>query len=538
MQKYSADVVIAGAGLAGLTTAIELIEQGKSVILLDRDSESNLGGLAKKSFGGILLAGTPHQKKTKIPDSPELAYNDWVRYGELENAEELILKWVRFYTENNIPYIFEWLDEKKVGFLPLVNWPERGMHIPGNSVPRWHITWGTGLEIINRVVDFLENHEKRQRLQIFYRHKVERLNSKGGAVTGFSGIIDENRARKFKAEGEAVVIASGGICGDLKMVKKHWDDDLPPAPKQLVNGGHRFGDGTLHKAAEKAGARLTNLNRHWHYAAGISHPEPAKENDGLSLVPPRGALWVNARGEKIGPAPLVGYTDTRYLVENILKEPGGYSWQIMNRKIAEKELAVSGSQYMTAFTQKKKLKMILSVLFGNKELVNRLLTESEDFIAADSLSELVNKMNTLEKRYRVDYDTLAEAVEQFDADMHLGEKYITSEQKRRIHAFRTYRGDKLRMTKFQPLLDKKAGPLIAVREFILTRKSLGGIRTDLNCRVLNDKDEPVENLFAVGEAAGFGGGGIHGKRSLEGTFLGGCILTGRMAANYINGGNP
>jgi predicted oxidoreductase len=275
----------------------------------------------------------------------------------------------------------------------------------------------------------------------------------------------------------------------------------------------------------------------WHYPAGVHKPGNRRPNDGISLVPPRSALWMNAKGERIGPTPLVSYTDTRFLVEQICKQPGQYSWQILNRTIALKELGVSGCDYMTAFRHKKKLLLAKHLLFGNKDLVDRLIAECpDDIVVADSIGELVDKMNERSLHgCTVDRKTLEDAIKEYDDQIDRGPGYYNDEQLRRITVYMNYRGDKVRTCNFQKILDPRAMPLIAIREFILSRKSLGGIQTDLQCRVLKPDGTPIEGLFAVGESAGFGGGGIHGLGSLEGTFLGGCVLTGRVAGRAIAG---
>ncbi len=530
---YIADVIIAGGGLAGIVTAYEIIDtSNKKVILLEKGNEKNFGGLAKESFGGIHLIDTPHQKKMRIKDNPELAYEDWLTYAKFGPQDHLPNEWAKFYCQNSLKYIYEFLDQKKVKFLPIVNWPERGVFLPGNSVPRWHITWGTGYEIIFRLLNALNGHRNRKNLEIYFEHEVSGIEIQNKKAVGVFG-------PNYEAKASQIVIASGGICGgDLTNVRKNWSKELGPEPKILLNGSHEFADGLLHDEVKRIGGNVTHLDRQWHYAAGIHHPAKKRPFDGLSLVPPRSALWMNAKGERIGPVPLVGYTDTKFLVENILRQPGQYSWQIMNRKIALKELAVSGCDYMKAFRFKSKLMLLKHLLFGNKELVDRLISECpDDLVVANTLPELVEKMNTKGiDGLKVDLKIIEHAIKNYDAQIDRGEAYHNDDQLRRLANFRSNKGDRIRICKYQKILDKNAGPLIAIREFILSRKSLGGIQTDLNCRVLRADGTYIDGLFAVGEAAGFGGGGIHGKGSLEGTFLGSCILTGRVAGKFITKG--
>ena len=534
--KYDADVVIVGGGLAGLATAHELLDRGLRVLILDRDSEDRLGGLAKRSFGGVMFVDTPHQRKLGINDTPNLAWADWQSFADFGIDDELPRLWARTYVERSTELIFDWLTGHGIEFLPVVNWAERGLFRPGNSVPRWHIAWGTGYAIIESIVAALENHPRRNKLEIAFGHRVDQILIDAGRVTGCAGTT-ENEERDFEAQADHVVLASGGICGgDLSKVKANWYKPWGQPPSTLLNGSHRFADGMLHDEAARHGAALTHLDKQWHYAAGVHSSEAESPNDGISLVPPRSALWLDARGRRFGPVPLMGYSDTRWLVEQICRTPEQYSWQVLNWKIAIKELAVSGCDYMTAFRHKRKLQLLKQVIFGNKELAQRLIDESEDFVTADSLPELMDKMEQLSLAgVSIDRDGMEADIRAYDEQIARGPRFFNDEQLRRIANFRQYKGDRLRTCAFQAIDDPKARPLIAIREFILSRKSLGGLQTDLESRVLDNSGEPIPGLYAVGETAGFGGGGIHGKGSLEGTFLGSCVLTGRLCGRAIGG---
>ncbi|MBF0101733.1 MAG: FAD-binding protein [Desulfobacterales bacterium] len=534
---YETDVIIIGCGLAGLVTALELIDQKKRVIILERDEPQNAGGLAKVSFGGILMVNTPLQKRGRIHDHIDLALADWFRVAQFQNQDVWPKKWAEAYVHLSCEYMYHWLVNRSVQFLPVVNWPERGLFQAHNSVPRWHIVWGTGHRLIELILKQISQHPNRSYLSIHYGHKVTQFTVTNGIVNGCCGVLEKNTAISFSATAGVVVVASGGYCGgDLTKVKTNWYKDWGNPPDNLLNGSHRFADGLLHDQVMDIGGNLTHMDKQWHYAAGIHHPKPEFVNQGLSLVPPRSALWVNALGERIGPVPLVAYTDTRYLVEQICKQPGKYSWQVMNWKIAIRELAVSGCDYMTAFRYRKPFRMLWELLFGNRELVSRLMKESKDIIIAHDVDTLVSRMNQGEPELKVDSIVLKKEIKDYDDRIKRGSAYMNDYQLLRIADFRKYRGDRLRVCSFQPIDDPKARPLIAIRECILSRKSLGGIQTDLSCRVLDRKGKVISGLFAVGEAAGFGGGGIHGVGSLEGTFLGSCILTGRLAAKAISKG--
>ncbi len=530
------EVVIAGGGLAGLATALELLDHGRDVLILERDREDLLGGLAKRSFGGVMFVDTPHQRKLGIRDSPELALADWLSFADFGDADRWPRRWAETYVERVTPLVFDWLKARGVSFLPLVNWAERGLFRPGNSVPRWHIAWGTGFGIVEALTAALERHPRRDRLEIRCGRRVERLLVEAGQVVGCAGVLEAGGA-DFEVRAEHVVLASGGICGgDLGRVRREWYAPWGEPPATLLNGSHRFADGLLHDAAAAHGAALTHLDLQWHYAAGIRRREPESAGEGISLVPPRSALWLDARGRRFGPVPLMGYTDTRFVVETICRTPWKYSWQVLNWRIAIRELAVSGADYMTAFRHRRKLELVRQVLFGNPKLVRRLIEESEDVVVADSLEELMERMDELSVAgARLDRTGMAADIRAYDDQIARGPRYFNDDQLRRIAAFRSYRGDRIRTCRFQRIDEEKARPLIAIREHILSRKSLGGLMTDLEGRVLASRGEPIPGLYAVGETAGFGGGGIHGKGSLEGTFLGACVLTGRLAARSIAG---
>ncbi|MEO8773079.1 MAG: FAD-binding protein [Gelidibacter sp.] len=536
MTIHAYENIIVGGGLAGISAAIELLDNHKKVLIIERDIEENFGGLAKKSFGGILFSGTPLQKRAGIKDSPALLFEDWMRYGAFTETDNLGAQWAKFYSEHSVSIIYNWLIAKKVDFLPVVNWPERGMDVKGNSVPRWHITWGTGYDLTNKVVKHLLNHPNKDNLEVKFEHNVNSILIENKKAIGVE-VIDESTQEKLSITSENVIIASGGITGgDLKLVKKNWLPNYGTPPNTLLNGSHKYADGAIHLDLEQQGIPSTNLNRQWHYAAGIPTPVPeeGKYRDGLSLVPPRSAIWVDASGKRFDP-PLVPYTDTSYFVEKILKTKEQYSWSIMNWKIAIKELAISGSEYMIAFRNRDRLRKIKEVLFGNKALINRLIEESGHFVVADTLAELVTKMNQQSDANEVDLEIIKKDIQSYDDEIDRGKSYFNDEQLRRLVNFRLYRGDKIRTSKFQKILDPKAGPLIAVKQYILSRKSLGGIPTNLQSQVIDKDGQIISGLYAVGESAGFGGGGIHGTRSLEGTFLGSCILTGRVAGAHISG---
>lgn len=536
MREDRSDVLIIGGGIAGIATALDLLDGGKSVLLLDRDRESAFGGLARESFGGMFFVDSPEQRRQGIRDAVDLARRDWFSFAEFGAEDHWPKAWAEAYVQRCTADVHRWVRGFGVSFLPVVNWVERGEFRPGNSVPRFHVAWGTGTGITDALIAALRGHRNAGRLTLRFNRRVERLVTRGGRIDGAAG-VDEESGAPFEVRAEQVVVAAGGINGDLDRVRQNWHRDWRTPPAELLNGSHQFADGRLHDAVAAAGGVLTHLDKMWNYAAGVHHPRPRKPNHGLSLVPPRSALWLNWRGERIGPQPLVSGFDTRRLVADICAQERQYSWQLMNMRIALKELAISGAEHNPSIREKRRFGFLRDILFGNRWLVQEMLTNCRDFVTAATLPELVEKMNALQGDQAVRLDLVADAVAQYDATIARGPSLMNDEQLRRIAALRQYRGDRIRLCKFQPINDAKALPLIAVREFIISRKSLGGIMTDLQSRVLDAAGQPVEGLYAVGEAAGFGGGGVHGLRALEGTFLGGCILSGRIAAAAIDGRN-
>jgi len=531
---YEAEIVVIGGGLAGMVAALELLDAGKSVVLLDRAPRDRFGGLARWSFGGIFFVDSPEQRKNGIKDSVDLAMRDWVRYGELDPNDVWPYRWAEAYVNRCTEEVRGWLAERDVSLFRAVNWTERGYFVPGNSVPRFHIVWGTGEGIVLALIPRLEEHEKAGRLRLHFDHSVESLTQEAGTVVGCQGT---NGAGTFEARGDAVVIAAGGIAGNHDKVRSVWPrDEWGEPPELMLNGAMAEVDGRLMNLAEDLGANITHLEKMWNYAAGVRHWEPLFPNHGLSLVPAKSPLWMNYQGRRFVDPPLVGSFDTLLLIDRICRENKKYSWQVMNRRIANKEFAVSGAEFNPAVREKNLIAFIVRLLRGNGEQVQEFIDHCPDFVTAGSVPELAGKMNALAGTNDVDPQLLEREIADYDANIERGTKLQNDDQLRRIAHCRQYLGDRLRTCKNAKIVDPKSMPLIAIRTQILTRKSLGGIQVDLDAKVLDKEGTPIPNLFAVGEACGFGGGGMHGKRALEGTFLGGCVYSGRVAARAINTG--
>lgn len=531
-NEYQCDTVIIGGGIAGITSAIELLNKNQYVIVVDRDKKNNFGGLAKESFGGMFMVNTPEQRRGRIKDSPDLALQDWLNTAEFEPNDRLPRAWAETYVHESVELIYNWLKEKGIGFFPIVHWVERGLFTPGNSVPRFHMVWGTGHGLIETLIGHLSTHPNANKLTLLFEHRVDDIINEHNIIKGCKGVSEPDN-KTFAIKAENTIVATGGINGCMKKVREHWDKEWGTPPKKILNGSHHFANGLLHDSVESHGGMITHLNKQWNYAAGVHHPNPKRPNHGLSLVPCPSALWINNRGKRIGPEPMVTGFDTHRLVTQVCQQPGQFSWQVLNWKIAVKELAVSGSDYNDSIKNKNLIAFLKMALFGNKPLVEDLTNNCKDFVVANSIEELAEKMNELNESNDINPGTLRSTVDRYDNIIKSARSYHNDDQIRRITQLRQYRGNKVRTCKFQSIDDSRYRPLIAIREFILSRKSLGGIQTNLQSQVLNTRGEIIPGLYATGEAAGFGGGGIHGKRTLEGTFLGGCILTARKSAKAI-----
>lgn len=541
MSRNSAfDVAIIGGGLAGICAALELLDHGLNVAIIDRDSAQNFGGLASNSLGGMTLVNTPVQRRNRIHDSPEIALRDWHSFARFSENDTWPKKWAELYVNRSVDDIYNWLKPKGIKFFPIPHWVERGEFGDGNSLPRYHIIWGTGQHLMRTLITELRQHTNATQLTCLFDHRVESLVLKNQAIFGVQG-SHEKTGQAFEIEAPVVLVASGGINGDISRVKREWDRSWGKPPEHILNGAHKYADGTIHDAVEKISGKVTNLHQMWNYAAGIHHPDPQVPKEGLSLIPPKSALWLDATGKRFGPVPLVTGFDTHRICKRIACDPYAYSWQVMNWKIALKEIAVSGAESNPAIRDRKILQLAREIFFGNHRLLDYLVAECEDVVVADSLEDLVEKMNHLNANSQtmgkgvVDLTTIEQSIRRYDEQIDLGKEFHNDDQLRRIAQVRNWRGDRSRTCKFEKILQKKSMPLVAFREFIVSRKSMGGIQTDLESRVLADSGSPIPGLYAAGEAAGFGGGGINGLKSLEGTFISNCILNARMAVRSITG---
>ncbi|MGO4597622.1 FAD-binding dehydrogenase [Terrabacter sp. 2RAF25] len=542
-----ADVVVVGAGLAGLVATAELAERGKRVVLVDQEGEQSLGGQAFWSFGGLFLVDSPEQRRMGIRDSLELATQDWMGSAQFDRDEDFWpRKWAEAYLHFAAGEKRSWLHEQGHRLFPVVGWAERGdgrADGHGNSVPRFHITWGTGPGIVAPFERRVRAAVAGGLVTLAFRHRVDDLVVSGGTVTGVRGSLlapdgaDRGRPSSreevgdFEITAQAVVVTSGGIGGDHDLVRRAWPERLGTPPARMVAGVPAHVDGRMLGITQQAGGNVINPDRMWHYTEGLRNWDPVWHNHGIRILPGPSSLWLDARGRRF-PAPFFPGFDTLGTLGHILRTGYDYSWFVLTQKIIEKEFALSGSEQNPDLTGKDVRQVLGRARSGAPAPVDAFMRKGEDFVVARTLEELVRGMNALTGDDLIDLESLRRTI--VARDNEIDNDFTKDAQITAVRGARNYRGDKLiRVASPHRLLDPKAGPLVAVRLNILTRKTLGGLETDLAGRVLRPGGEPLPGIYAAGEVAGFGGGGMHGYNSLEGTFLGGCLFSGRTAGRSV-----
>ena len=547
-MPVEADAIIIGAGLSGLVAAAELVAAGKRVTILEQEPEASFGGQAWWSFGGLFLIDSPEQRRMGIKDSFELARQDWFGSAGFDRPED---NWPRQWAEAYLQFAAtekrSWLKERGVSFFPVVGWAERGGYGAnghGNSVPRFHITWGTGPGVVAPFERIVREGVEKGLVTLRFRHRVDGLVTRAGAVVGARGVIlaadsagrgaPSNRdvTGDFEFEAGAVIVTSGGIGGNHDQVRTQWPARLGEPPKHMLSGVPAHVDGRMLGISEQAGANLINGDRMWHYVEGITNFDPVWASHGIRILPGPSSLWLDATGKRL-PVPLFPGFDTLGTLEYLQTTGHDHSWFILTQKIIEKEFALSGSEQNPDLTGKSVRELLRQRLGkGATEPVEAFKEKGADFVVADTLEKLFEGMRALSPEVEIDFDRVRLEVE--GRDRELDNPFSKDSQINAIRQARHYRGDRLiRVAPPHKLEDPSAGPLIAVKLHVLTRKSLGGIETNLSGQALDASGSPIPGLFAAGEASGFGGGGVHGYRSLEGTFLGGCIFSGRTAGRAV-----
>ncbi|MEK2474588.1 FAD-binding dehydrogenase [Streptomyces noursei] len=544
-----ADVIVVGAGLAGLVATYELTRAGRRVLVVDQESEANLGGQAFWSLGGLFLVDSPEQRRAGIKDSPELALSDWLDSAGFDRDREdhWPRQWAQAYVDFAAGEKRRYLYDLGLRLTPTVGWAERGAGLAtghGNSVPRFHLTWGTGPEVVRVFAEPVRAAAERGLVVFRHRHRVDELIVEDGAAVGVRGTTlapsdlprgvasAREAAGEFAFRAQAVVVTSGGIGGNQELVRGNWPvDRLGPAPTSMITGVPAYVDGRMLQITERAGGSLVNRDRMWHYTEGIKNWDPIWPDHAIRIIPGPSSLWLDATGRRL-PAPLFPGHDTLATLRHIVHTGHDHTWFLLTRSIVEKEFALSGSEQNPDITGKDLKLALARVKKGAPGPVQAFLDRGEDFVVRRTLRELVAGMNALEPSTPLDYATVEREV--VARDRAVAHPYSKDLQLMAVRNAREYWPDKLtRVARPHRLLDPAHGPLIAVRLHLLTRKTLGGLETTLDSQVVRPDGTPFDGLYAAGEVAGFGGGGVHGYNALEGTFLGGCIFSGRAAGRAL-----
>jgi len=543
------DVIVVGAGLAGLVAAAEVADAGRRVIMVDQEPEGSLGGQAFWSLGGLFMVDTPEQRLMGVRDSLDLALQDWFGSAQFDRPEDY---WPRRWAEAYVNFAAgekrAWLRQMGHRMFPVVGWAERGdgrADGHGNSVPRFHLTWGTGPGVMAPFERRVREHVAAGLVELRFRHRVDALLTTDGAVTGAAGKVLEPsgiergqpssrvEVADFELTAQAVIVTSGGIGGSPDLVRRAWPARLGPPPRRMVAGVPSYVDGRMLGITAGIGGRIINPDRMWHYTEGLHNWDPIWADHGIRILPGPSSLWLDATGSRL-PAPYFPGFDTLGTLRHLLSIGYDYSWFVLTQKVLEKEFALSGSEQNPDLTGKDVRLLLQRIRSGAPGPVEAFKQHGEDFVVAANLRDLAAGMNLLTELPLINADALARTVAARDRE--LDNQFSKDAQVTAILGARRYRGDRLwRTATPHKLLDPRAGPLIAVRLSIPTRKTLGGLETDLRGRVLTVRGEALPGLYAAGEVSGFGGGGMHGYNALEGTFLGGCLFSGRIAGRAAAG---
>jgi predicted oxidoreductase len=546
------DAIVVGAGLAGLVATYELTRAGKQVLVLDQENRNNLGGQAFWSLGGLFLVDSPEQRRLGIKDSYELALQDWLGTAQFDREREdhWPRQWAAAYVRFAAGEKRQYLHDLGLRITPVVGWAERGTGLAsghGNSVPRFHLTWGTGPEVVRIFAEPVLAAERRGLVRFAFRHQVDDLVVEDGAVVGVRGSVleptDLERGKassrvtvgQFEERAPAVLVSSGGIGHNHDLIRRNWPAQrLGPCPATMIAGVPAYVDGRMLEISERAGANLVNRDRMWHYTEGIVNWDPIWPNHAIRIIPGPSSMWFDATGRRMPPPNFPGF-DTNTTMRAILATGYDYSWFVLTQTIIEKEFALSGSEQNPDVTGKDlKLTLKSRVAKGAPGPVEAFKKHGVDFVVADTLRDLVDGMNKIARGPQLEHDTIERQI--VERDREVGNKYSKDMQLMAMLNARQYLGDRVaRVAKLHRILDPAHGPLIAVRLNVLTRKTLGGLETNLDSQVIRPDGMPFPGLYAAGEVAGFGGGGVHGYNALEGTFLGGCIFSGRAAGRAMAG---
>ncbi|SCE37730.1 hypothetical protein GA0115246_116027 [Streptomyces sp. SolWspMP-sol7th] len=431
-MAYDADVIVIGGGLAGLAATAELADAGRKVILLDQEPEQSLGGQAHWSFGGLFLVDSPEQRRLRIRDSRALALQDWMGTAGFDREEDL---WPRRWAEAYVDFAAgekrAWLHRMGVRLFPVVGWAERGGYDAGghgNSVPRFHITWGTGPGLLAPFVRRVREAAARGLVEFRFRHRVTGLGRSAGSVDTVSGEILEPSgvARgtassrtvtgSFELRAQAVIVTTGGIGGNHDLVRAAWPARLGTPPEKLLSGVPAHVDGLMLKVAGDAGGHLINGDRMWHYTEGIQNWNPIWARHGIRILPGPSSLWLDAEGRRL-PVPLFPGFDTLGTLDHIMSTGHGYTWFVLNQRIIGKEFTLSGSEQNPDLTGKSVRGVVERARAAVPGPVKAFMDHGADFVVEKDLGALVRGMNALTDKPLIEEEALRRVLVERDREI-------------------------------------------------------------------------------------------------------------------------
>ena len=469
-KKIETDIAIIGSGGAGMAAGIEARDKGARAIAFEMAPEP--GGTAIISGGGCMIVGSPLQKENGVEDTPDLAFDDWLKWGG-SSVDEV---WARYYIEHSLHDLYFWAEGLGV------KWADVGMR-EGNSVMRWTRSERNGLGLMTHLIEAFRGRGG----EIVANTKATRIKLEGDRVTGIEATNPETGER-VEVTSRAVVVATGGFNSNLEMVLEARPD---LRNSRIMEGSGPGSTGSGHKLVREAGGYLTHLDHIWFYVYATPDYRDPGQKRGLVFRHVPGYIWVNQQGRRFHNEALSGGNTASPAL--MAQEPR-HAWAIADTAMMT-EMEVADPYY------REGSRII-------REKVEELLANSPFIKKADSLAELAELID-------VEAPTFEGTVERYNKAMECG-----LEEEPEF-------GKPLDSSK---LFDTP--PYYAIQIFPLARKNFGGIKTDIRCRVLDKHFEPIEGLFAAGEAAGMAGGHINGGAGLEGTMLGPSIFSGRVAGGW------
>jgi len=464
------DVAIIGGGGAGIPAAIEVARAGGKCVVLEQANEC--GGTAAMSGGGCCIVGTPLQKAQGIEDTPDIAFEDCVKWGG-GAADEV---WARYYLEHTLHDLYHWAESCGAKWIDMKSQE-------GNRVLRWHRPDNSGLGLMTA---FIKTAESLPNITIMSGTSAERLLTQDGRVCG---VAAKRNNESFDIRSKTVIVATGGFNSNLDMVLEY----RPEFKKFKVMEGSGFGaKGEGHKMIKDLGGYFTHMEHIWFYVYATPDYRDPRQRRGLVFRMVPGYIWFNQQGRRFHNESLTGGASAS---PALLAQNPPHAWAIADAPMLAK-IDVADPYYRRG-----------EVI--DRVKVQELLDNSPYIKKADTLEELGRK-------------TGVENLRNFLAEIEAYNKCIEAGLEKEPKFGKSLKQSK----KFD------TPPYYAIQIFPLARKNFGGIKTDLRCRVLNKYFEPIPSLYAAGEVAGMAGGHINGKAGLEGTMLGPSIFSGRVAGSW------